>query len=183
MFIGMWTAETGGEFLYGGILENLNSNGVIEIPEGEDVAVAGVSVVMDECISVSLGFSDYLRNKILDKVLRGVNFQTAPPYVSAHDGSPGMTGANERSGVLRKLVAASGWLVPVGPYSENTHDIRLTGIPAGDVTHVALWDALIGGNFLIGAALTVPRLGMVDNATLRLRAGELRIFMDVCGGD
>lgn len=119
---------------------------------------------------MSLG--DWAENAAVDWLLGGTT-PTRPTtrYVSLHTGDPGDTGATEQNGTNdlgyeRKTItfgAASGGV------AANTSEPSWTSTDTGDwaqSTHFGVWDALTGGNFLGGGALTTARtLGPGDSAT------------------
>jgi len=122
-------------------------------------------------------FSDYLENKIIDHMLR--NQAYTPPatiylalFTTATDDAGGGTevsgGAYARQAV--SLSAASGGA------SENTADITFPTATAdwGTVTHVALMDALSGGNMLLHSPLDASKT--VNNGdTFKITAGDLDV--------
>jgi len=100
----------------------------------------------------------FLGKKILDKVLRGVDFSVSTVYVSLHTADPGVTGANEISGgsYARQQVNHAGWNAAAdateGSECTSVSSLTYTNLNACTITHVGLWDALSGGNFLMGGA-------------------------------
>lgn len=107
-----------------------------------------------------MAFSTYLGNKILDHILGNGEYSPPTVYVSLHDGDPGLDGANELSGSGYARVAHAVWDAANAKASENTGVITMT-TPSGSwgtVTHCGLWDALSGGNFLIGGALVAEQV-------------------------
>lgn len=115
-------------------------------------------------------FTTNTANKILDKVLRGVDF-TAPTSlrVSLHTADPGQTGASEVSGgsYARKqptIAAAS------NKASTTTADLEWTNMPACTVTHVGIWDQ--SGAFWWGGALTASK-AVAAGDTFKIVAGDL----------
>lgn len=102
--------------------------------------------------------STYAKNVMLDAVVRGQAPASSATHLSLHTGDPGVTGASEITGgspaYARRTItwnAASG-----GSIDDNVVGSAFD-IPAGTtVTHWGTWDALSGGNFIIGGALSVP---------------------------
>jgi hypothetical protein len=98
----------------------------------------------------------FLGKKILDKVLRGVDFTVSTVYVSLHNGDPGATGANEITGgsYARQQVNHAGWNAAAdaieGSECTTISDLTFTNLTANTITHVGFWDAVSGGNFLMG---------------------------------
>lgn len=106
-----------------------------------------------------LSKSDYLETQILNW-LKGTTFPAAPAnvYVSLHTADPGETGASEHgatAGYVRKIIGFTG----TGPLS-NAAIVAFAQASANysaQITHFGVWDALSGGNFLGGNALTTAR--------------------------
>jgi len=116
------------------------------------------------------GHSTYLADSILNTVLRGVAFPTLPAsvYVSLHTADPGLTGASEvasaggyaRVGVTR-ATGSFGPPATSGSNRQSTNSAAIT-FPAptgtwGTCSYVGVWDAITGGNFLFGFALSTSR--------------------------
>ena len=122
-------------------------------------------------------FTDFMENKIIDHMLR--NQAYTPPatvYVAlfttattdAGGGTEVSGGAYARQAVT--LSAASGGA------SENSADITFPQATAdwGTITHVALMDALTGGNMLMHTALDASKT--VNNGdTFKINAGDLDV--------
>ncbi len=107
-----------------------------------------------------MSLSVYAANKLLDYLLRGVTFSANPVYVSLHTANPGTTGANEVAGgtYARQISNAANWSAAASENSSNVNSISYTGITAGTIiTHIGIWDALSGGNFILGGSLTASR--------------------------
>ncbi len=94
-----------------------------------------------------MSLSNYLENKILDKVFRNVDFTVATPYVSLHTADPGETGANEVTGGSYSRKSATFSAASNGN-TKNTNNITFTSMPATTVVGVGIWDASSGGNCL-----------------------------------
>ncbi|WP_421849908.1 phage tail fiber protein [Oricola sp.] len=135
--------------------------------------------------------STYLGNALLNHVLRGVAY-TAPTgvYVSLHTADPGLTGANEVStgswpAYAREEAAQGGALADAfaaasAKATENANEILWAandGAGSVIVTHVGLWDAASGGNFLFGAALAAPKTVAVTDE-IKFAVGQLDITVD-----
>ena len=96
--------------------------------------------------------SDYLENKLCDATLRNTSFAVTTVYLSLHTAAPGETGANEvvGAGYARQAVA---WGAPTNGVGTNSGTVTVPVPTSGGpfaVTHVGLWDAVSGGNFLDG---------------------------------
>lgn len=106
--------------------------------------------------------SSHARNLILSwLVTNGVAARPTAWFVSFHVGDPGLNGDNELlvgtdADYVRQAVAFDS---PSGGQAPNTGALSWTaaaGASAHNVTHVGIWDAVSGGNFLIGGQLAVP---------------------------
>lgn len=126
-----------------------------------------------------MSIGNFLENKILDYVYKGTAFTVNPTYVSLHTADPGETGASEVTGAsyARQQVAAAGWAVAASGATSNLNVIQFVSMPAVTVTHVGIWDALSGGNFLWGGALTASRV-VEAGQTARIPIGDLDISLD-----
>jgi hypothetical protein len=125
-------------------------------------------------------FTDYLENKIIDHMLR--NQAYTPPstvylalFTTATSDAGGGTevsgGSYARQAVT--LSAASGGA------SSNSADITFPQATAdwGTITHVALMDALTGGNMLMHTPLDASKT--VNNGdTFKINTGDLDVTVD-----
>ena len=123
-----------------------------------------------------MSISAYLENKILDKVLRNTDFSVSAVYVSLHDDDPGETGANEASGASYARQAVTFAAASDGTSTSDTV-VEFSDMPAGTWTHVGLWDAASGGNFLWGGPLTEPK-ATNEGDVFRIPAGSLTVELD-----
>lgn len=94
-----------------------------------------------------MSISNYLENKILDKVFRNTDFTVSTPYISLHTADPGETGANEVTGGSYARQAAS-FSAASGGNTKNTANITFTGMPSCTVVGIGIWDSSTGGNCL-----------------------------------
>ncbi|HHB12213.1 MAG TPA: hypothetical protein ENK62_03325 [Chromatiales bacterium] len=123
-----------------------------------------------------MSISDYLENKILDKVLSATDFTVTTVYVSLHTADPGETGGNEVSGGSYARQSASFGSASAGTAS-NSATLSFTDMPAATITHVGLWDASTAGNFLWGGALTASKTTNAGD-TFQIAAGDLDVSLD-----
>jgi len=123
-----------------------------------------------------MSISNYLENKILDKVLKNTDFTVTTVYMSLHTADPGETGASECTGgsYARQAVA---WDSASSGASANTDVESFTGMPACTVTHIALWDAPTSGNCLWSGALTASKTVNAGD-TVQFAAGAVDITID-----
>lgn len=117
--------------------------------------------------------SNYIVDELINHLLRNTAY-TSPTtiYVSLHSAAPGETGANEVStgSYARQSCAFN---APVDGVTANTSAVTFTGMPAGDVHSVGLWDASTLGNFIAGKALTGGTVTLPSGATFEIPAGDL----------
>lgn len=119
----------------------------------------------------------YARNLLLNWLLTaGAATRPTAWYVSLHTADPGTTGANEvvvgtDAAYARKAAsfgAAANGQSATSAQISWTADATATPYT---VTHIAVWDALTGGNCLFSGALAVPE-NVVANGSLVLGAGR-----------
>ncbi len=135
-------------------------------------------------------WSNFLEDEILDHVLGTGTFTSPTAWGSLHDDPPAETGANELTGgsYARQTIvfgaAASG---TASNTAEENWD--LTGVTAGDVLFVGLFDASTAGNFLWGMPLggdadTFTALASSDVLTSygHGRANDDRVVLGVAPG-
>lgn len=129
--------------------------------------------------------SDYLENKLLDHVLRGTAYTTPTLYIGLYTSSTGLesnapTGEVTGGGYVRRKVTDYGtYTAAAAGSSSNTAviDFPVASADWGTITHMALCDALSGGNVLIWAALTTPKT-ITNGDMLRLNAGAHTVSMN-----
>lgn len=125
-------------------------------------------------------FSDYLDQKILEKAFLGQDFLVAERWCSLHTADPGKTGVSEASGApyARKAVTQFTTVDSTG----NAKRIRnvallLIQVLSGTYTHIGMWDAATGGNFLGGGPLSSPAT-VNDGDFVIVRENDLSILQD-----
>ncbi|WP_431484206.1 phage tail fiber protein [Pseudomonas solani] len=100
----------------------------------------------------------YTSEQIIDLL-----FTNSTKYVSEHTGDPGAVGANEVAGgadanYARKASTLVKNLSGTIYSARNSADVVFNAAAAGasySVTHLGIWDAASGGNFLASLALPV----------------------------
>lgn len=126
-----------------------------------------------------MSISNYLENKLLDKVLRNTDFTVATVYVSLHNGDPGETGVSEIAGGSYARQSAA-FDVAASGATQNTAQINFVGMPAvgaPGVGYIGLWDALAGGNFLWSGALAAAKIVNAGD-TFRIEAADLDVAIE-----
>lgn len=103
--------------------------------------------------------SNYLRGVIYKAINRNTAY-TGPAqlYMSAHIGAPGLTGANEITGNAYARIPLNMAADTNGAGASSSAPLFPAPTPSnwGTVTHFGVWDALSGGNYMWGDALTNP---------------------------
>ena len=123
-----------------------------------------------------MSISDYLENELLDAVFNAGAFSVTTPYVSLHTADPGEDGSSECSGGSYARQAGS-FTTASGGAVETDADIEFTGMPACTVTHVGVWDAVSGGNFLWGGALSASKTVNAGD-TFKISSADLTVTLD-----
>ncbi len=95
-----------------------------------------------------MSISTFLESAILQKVFRGVEFESPRLFVSLHTDDPGRTGGSELRGgsYARQPVEFDQALT-------NSGALEFRDLQRSTVTHAGLWDAARGGHFLWGVNL------------------------------
>jgi hypothetical protein len=125
-------------------------------------------------------FTNYLENKLLDHVLRNVNY-TSPTtaYVGLFTDAPDDTGAGtEISGNSYARVALSVSTATSGVVtsSANVTFPQATG-DWGTISHIAIFDALTSGNMLMYTDLTTSKV--IGNGDIfKISSGNLTVTLD-----
>jgi hypothetical protein len=125
-------------------------------------------------------FSDYLDQKILEKAFLGQDFQVTEHWCSLHTADPGKTGQSEASGVLHTRKAVTQFTtVDSDGNAKRVRNVSLLliQVPAGTYTHIGMWDAPSGGNFLGGGPLSSPAT-VNDGDFIIIRENDLSILQD-----
>jgi hypothetical protein len=133
-------------------------------------------------------FSDYLSNQILSWI-KGTATATAPTgtFITLHTADPGpagtaanvtasITGSGNRVSVPQANLSAIGAGSPSGRQISNVALTTITNAAANGspltVTHVAIWDAITGGNCLMRDALASGAV-VTAGDVVRFAAGTL----------
>ena len=125
-------------------------------------------------------FTDYLEDKIIDHMLRNQSY--TPPatiYLALFTAAPSDAGGGTEvtgDSYARQAVTLS---AASGGASANSADITFPAATAdwGTVTHVALMDALSGGNMLMHTPLDASKT--VNNGdTFKINAGDLDVTVE-----
>ena len=130
--------------------------------------------------------SNYLENKVLDHVLKVAAYtQPANLFLGLFVNTSGSTAANLESGVLTDEVSGGAYARKAVAFgaaasgtSANNATVTFDAATAswGTVTHVAVLDAVTGGNVLFWGAVTVAKT--IDaNDTFQVTSGNLTITL------
>lgn len=134
------------------------------------------------------GMSDYLEDGIRTLLFRTGAGITKPAalYIALHTADPLDTGAGtEVSGGgyarVQRNPGDANWSAPdlTGGLTANVADITFPTPSAnwGVVTHVAIWDAVSGGNLIGRGALSSPKTINNGDAAPKFLAGSLSITL------
>lgn len=98
--------------------------------------------------------STYLKHKQLNAEFNNTawNLGVADVFMSLHSADPGATGASEVAGGSYARQATSFGAASGGAVANDTEESFT--MPAVTVTHIGFWDAVSGGNYLRGGAVT-----------------------------
>lgn len=124
--------------------------------------------------------SDYLENKVLDHVLGGTAYTQPTVYVglwTADDGLESGTVTSEVSGGSYARQTASFAAASSGSAATDATITFPTATASwGTITHIALMDALSGGNVLFHGAVTTSKT--IDSGdTFQISSGNLTITL------
>lgn len=174
---GIWDAASGGNYLMGGALSI-----PVTLFLGETARFSAGRLK----VNCEGGASDYLKPKILDKVLKNTDFTVTAAYLSVHTGDPGGTGASEQGGSgTRPLIDAGTWTFNSPTFSSptwtvqvdiNVADASWTNMPNSTYTYIGAWDANLAGNFLWGGAVSSPLTTTGGNSIIQILQSESVFF-------
>jgi hypothetical protein len=119
--------------------------------------------------------SNYLENKILDKIFNNTNFTVTTPYISLHIGDPGKIGANEANGMSYTRQAGN-FTVAFGGSVVTSSDIIFSNLPSGLYTHLGVWDIDSSGNYLWGDPLLETKT-INDGESFILYSGDMSVSL------
>jgi len=125
-----------------------------------------------------MSFSNYLETKVLGHVFGGTAYTAPSKYVALFTSAPGEAGGGgEVSGgsYARKPVT----FTVSGNTASNDVVVEFPTASAdwGTVTHMAIFDAVSGGNMLAYAALTASRTILAGDIA-RFPIGDITITLD-----
>jgi hypothetical protein len=134
-----------------------------------------------------MDFSTYVRNAILSWI-KGTTFPTAPSnfFIAWYSSDPGRTGTSGTDittsvrAAGRLAIAASGWtaISASGDARKIENSAGLTiGSAASTIssTHIGLWDASSGGNFI---ARAVAPYSFISGTSYSIAIGDLEFILD-----
>ena len=123
-----------------------------------------------------MSISNYLENKVLDKVFRNTDFTVTTLHVSLHTAAVGETGANEVTGGSYARQTAT-FDVAASGATANSGALNFTLMPAVTITDFGIWDAASVGNFLWGGVLAASKVVNL-NDTVQFAIGDIDITLD-----
>lgn len=131
--------------------------------------------------------SDYLEDKLLDHALGTAAFtEPTAVYLALFDNVSTNTAVNLEAGTITDEISggsyarqAAGFDSAADGSAANTASITFPTATAdwGTITHVAIMDALTGGNVLFWGAVTTAKL-IETNDIFQVTAGNLTITLD-----
>ena len=114
---------------------------------------------------MAVGLSTTHANNLLE-IYRATSFTAITLYCKLHTGDPGSAGTSNASAVTTRnactFAAASGGSMSL---SSSPTAYSMTGTET--ISHISLWDASSGGNFIRSAALTASK-SVVNGDTFTL---------------
>ena len=124
--------------------------------------------------------SNYLENVYINFVLRDTAFTAPTVYISAHTADPGETGADELAGGNYARVAAPTFAAPASRAitSSSAVTFPLMVAAVGTITHVALWDAMSGGNLLWYSSALSSSIATATGISPVVASGAITITLD-----
>jgi hypothetical protein len=125
-------------------------------------------------------FSTYLENKIIDVTLRGgAAYTVAAPFIALFESDPLDNGTGTECSWTGYMRQEGQFLSPTNGVTQNLTEVIFPPIVGAtvQVTHIAVYDAEVGGNLMYHTALDVPAtLNASDTASLM--AGQMTIILD-----
>jgi hypothetical protein len=117
-------------------------------------------------------FSDLVANSWLDAVARATAYSEAGVWVKLHLADPGAAGTTSPAANTSRQQATFGAAAASRTIS-NTVAVEWTSVPNTETyTHVSLWDASTGGNFL-GRDDLSSSAAVTAGDTFRIPIGDL----------
>ena len=118
--------------------------------------------------------SDYLETQLLNHTLRNTAMASpATVYAGLFSTDPTDAGTGTEVAVGRQAVAFD---APTGGACANSADLNWTGMPAGAVTHIGIFDAATEGNLLYHGPLAAAKT-VNEGDTLTVYAGDLEVTL------
>lgn len=108
--------------------------------------------------------STYARNKLMDYLA------SHDTHLSLHSKDPGLDGQHEIS-KTRVKVSFSAFAAVDGEVKSSSAAL-FEEMPASTVTHIGVWDSMIGGNFLFAAELLAKKT-VDEGDAIKLSAGHV----------
>lgn len=123
--------------------------------------------------------SNYLENKLVDATLRGVSFTSpAKVYLALFTSDPTEAGSGTEvsgAGYTRKEITFG---APVDGSTVSSGDVFFPVATAswGTVSHLAIFDAVSGGNMLYYGSIATPKTINTDDQ-LKVSSGDITITL------
>jgi hypothetical protein len=117
-------------------------------------------------------FSDLVANSVLDAVAKATAYSEAAIWVKLHLGDPGSAGTTNAAVETTRKQATFGSSAASRAIS-NTAAVEWTNVSTSETyTHISLWDAQSGGNFL-GRDDLSSSAAVTAGDTFRIPVGDL----------
>ena len=103
--------------------------------------------------------SDYSKKQVMESLFKKA-------FVSLHSKGPGTGGINEISGKGYARQSGEKFYAPSPGIMKNGDNIIFDDLPSVEVTHVGIWDSIVGGNLLWSAELMVKKTVLEGDAII-----------------
>lgn len=130
--------------------------------------------------------SNYLENKLLDHTLRNTAFtQPSSLYVGLFTNTSGNAATNLEAGTITDEVSGGNYARKPATFSAASSGTAATSATItfnqasaswGTITHIALMDALTGGNVLFWGAVVTPK-EITTGDTFQINSGNLTVSL------
>lgn len=114
-----------------------------------------------------MSLSTYSKNKVMSQIFGGTIF------VSLHSKPPGEKGEGEiKGGSYSRQEITGQFKSPTPGQGKNVTKISFEELPETEITHIAVWDAKVGGNLLWAADLASKR-SVQEGDSLSFKEGKI----------
>lgn len=126
-----------------------------------------------------MSIADQLELKMLNKVLRNVDFTYPAVFASLHTADPGETGASEVTNAGGSTYArqTATFAAAVAGACASSADLIFANMPTVTVAFLGLWSASTAGDALWFGPLNASRQLLLGD-TYRIPSGQLTVSLD-----